>query len=475
MHSLLVKQLKKSSLNSNELPSSQENWVEFIERINKTYIERDQERYLNEHSMEIFSKEMMKLNEELEKAHQIAQSGFWSYDGINDFFIWSKELFFALEISPKDKPQTLKDFFNLIHENDRGQFIEKIRRSLNERHDYDDEIRIRNSKGQYIWVRVIGKPQEEAMQISGVAINIHKNKQAEEEIKALHQKITFSARRAGMAEVATSILHNIGNILNSSNVSINLLKKSLTEPHYHRFLKLTKLLIQNKDDLADFLTNDPKGLMIPNYISMLSELFINEQKKNIQEIDSLIKDLNHIKDIVAMQKTLGSVSTIVEKVNLQELIDSALEITMLSRQDGPIEIVKEYIACPVILADKSKLLQILINLLQNSRDAVLLNTKSTRKVIKLQIESLNPKTIQIFVEDNGVGISSKHIKRIFSFGFTTKENGHGFGLHSSALSAQQMGGILYAESKGKEKGAKFILNMPIEGAKDMRGTRYERP
>jgi two-component system NtrC family sensor kinase len=60
-----------------------------------------------------------------------------------------------------------------------------------------------------------------------------------------------------------------------------------------------------------------------------------------------------------------------------------------------------------------------------------------------------------------VGIAPENLTRIFSHGFTTRTDGHGFGLHSAALAAQQMGGRLTAQSDGPGRGATFTLELPV--------------
>ena len=127
---------------------------------------------------------------------------------------------------------------------------------------------------------------------------------------------------------------------------------------------------------------------------------------------------------------------------------------------------------PIIMTDKSKVLQIIVNLVQNAKDA--LTTPGYQvpiKCINLSVEAKtgDPTKINLLVEDNGVGIKKADLISIFSMGFTTKPTGHGFGLHSSALIAKELGGELRAMSSGEGKGATFILTIPVETAKLSKG------
>ncbi|CAM3130853.1 Two-component sensor histidine kinase [Legionella steigerwaltii] len=214
IHKLLKRQLEHSNIVQDKMPETNEQWQTFIHHVNNTYMEADQERYLHERSIKISSREMMSLNEKLEYAQHIAGLGYWSYDGILDRAIWSNELFNLLHLNPSHKAPKLNEFIELIHEQDRFELIQKVKRALKDKIDYECEIRVRNPDGNYHWYRLISQCQEGEKQLAGIVIDIHKSKVSEEKIKELNQKISSTARRAGMAEVATTILHNIGNILN---------------------------------------------------------------------------------------------------------------------------------------------------------------------------------------------------------------------------------------------------------------------
>ncbi|QEY51221.1 sensor histidine kinase [Legionella longbeachae] len=463
IHKLLQRQLARSKIDPNQKPESTEQWITFLNHINNAYIEIDQERYMHERSIAISSREMMNLNEKLERAQHIVGLGYWSYDGNTDYTIWSNELFKLFHLNPINKPPTLNEFIELIHEQDRFDFIQKVERALNEKVDYECEMRVKNPDGDYRWYRAIVQCLEADKQLTGIVIDIHKNKIAEEKIKELNQQISSTARRAGMAEVATTILHNIGNILNSANVSISLVKSSYKQAYYKKLMKVITMIEQHQTDLAHFLSHDPKGMIIPEFLLSLSKVIMEEEEKNNFEIENLEHDLQHINQIVDMQKSIGGISSFRESVYIPELIDSALNITMNSCKKE-IDFIKEFKPAPLIFVDKSKLLHILINLIQNAKDSVLEKTSNPTKRIKISVQKIK-NCVQIIVKDNGIGIKVEDLQHIFAFGFTTKENGHGFGLHSSALSAKEMGGELFAESLGEGCGAQFRLTLPITDSK----------
>lgn len=463
IHKLLLRQLEKVNISVDKKPDTDEQWLAFLERINNSYNDADQERYLHERSMEISSREMMGLNKRLENAQQIARLGYWSYDGLTDHAIWSKDLFFLFKLNPLDKPPTYDEFMSWVYINDRYELVNKVDSALRDRVDYECEVRVRNSEGEYRWYRIVGRCLEGEKQLEGIVMDIHNDKVAEEQINELNKQISSTARRAGMAEVAATILHNIGNILNSANVSSMLIKNGFNQSYKQKLLKIFDMILQHEQDLSDFFINDAKGKLIPKYISSLSKVILEDYEKNSAEIDNLIKDLKHISQIVDMQKSISGMSSLKEKVYLPEVIEIALNMSMSNSNHEMIDIIKEFEDCPLVDIDKSKLLQILVNIIQNARDSVLQNPPDEFKEIKLIIKNIDDDFFQFQIKDNGIGIEPENLNRIFSFGFTTKINGHGFGLHSAALSAREMGGTLHAESKGIGYGAQFNLTLPIMG------------
>ncbi|MCE0724112.1 sensor histidine kinase [Legionella resiliens] len=461
IHKLLKRQLEHSHIGQDNKPETDEQWETFIKRVNNAYMEADQERYLHERSMRISSREMLNLNEKLEFAQHIAGLGYWSFDGNTGYTIWSNELFNLFHLNAINKPPSLQEFLELVHEQDRFELSHKIERALNAHIDYECEVRVKAPDGKYHWYRIIGQCQDGDKHLAGIVIDIHKSKINEEKIKELNQQISSTARRAGMAEVATTILHNIGNILNSSNVSITLLKNSFQQDCHKKLLKIMEMMEKHQMDLADYLTKDPKGKLIPEYLNKLTKIILEENEKNNIEIENLQNDLHHISQIVNTQKSISGLSSVNEKIYLPELIDTALNISMSSSKKTGIKITKEFKPAPLVTVDKSKLLQILINLIQNAKESVLEDTISSIKEIRLIVQKTKKNSVQIIIEDNGVGINADNLQRIFAFGFTTKKDGHGFGLHSSALSAREMGGSLLAKSEGKGYGAQFTLTLPI--------------
>ena len=118
--------------------------------------------------------------------------------------------------------------------------------------------------------------------------------------------------------------------------------------------------------------------------------------------------------------------------------------------------------------DRHKLMQILINLFSNACNAVMANEAGTR-TIRVALKRTGPAYARIEISDNGIGIEPENLTRIFQHGFTTRAEGHGFGLHSSAIAAAELGGSLRAESEGIGMGAAFIIDLPFRPKEDSNG------
>lgn len=467
MHKLLHRQLSRLNLNPDSLPTDINKWQELLQRVNQAYLDADQEKYLLERSMEISSSEMKDLNTKLEESQHIAGMGYWFHNKETQKNIWSKELYNMFKLEFDKSVPTLEEIFTLIHEEDREKIRKLVKKAFSNGENYEAELRMKSVKGDgdYRWYYVIGRPKFEQdkpiTELAGITMDITNRKTAEEKVSSLQQQLVSSARRAGMAEVATSILHNVGNVLNSVNVSINMISEYIKHSDVNKLLMAERLLIEHKNDLGNYITKDVRGKLIPQYLVTFTENLQSNYDKVKAELQNLIEQVGHIKAITEMQKSLSGVSGIVEKVYVPESIDSALKMCGKDIGKNDINILKNYENTPFIPTDNSKLIQILVNLISNARDAFIKH-KVTNKQITISIKKTNDDFVMIQVKDNGVGIASENLIKIFSFGFTTKVTGHGFGLHSSALAAKELGGSLEAKSDGIGHGACFELKLPLK-------------
>jgi ligand-binding sensor domain-containing protein/signal transduction histidine kinase len=285
-------------------------------------------------------------------------------------------------------------------------------------------------------------------------------KQAEVERERLHKQLLETSHQAGMAEVATNVLHNVGNVLNSVNVSAAVLADMVRKFKVPSLARVAELLEQNAANLGAFVTSDPKGSQVPAFLGKLAEHMAKDQGEIIREMELLEKNVEHIKEIVAMQQSYARVSGVREIVQASELVEDSYRMDLDSYTRHGVQFIRDYHDVPLVNVEKHKVLQILTNLIRNAKQACD-ERGEKEKQVSVRIVSEDGH-VKISVADNGIGIPPENITRIFNHGFTTRRNGHGFGLHSGALAAKELGGSLTVASDGPGKGSVFTLALPCE-------------
>jgi signal transduction histidine kinase len=311
-----------------------------------------------------------------------------------------------------------------------------------------------------------GKPTA----LRGIFQDITRQKLDEEQLDKLNRQLIDASRSAGMAEVATGVLHNVGNVLNSVGVSATSVGERLRNSKITKLCKVTALLREQNGSLADFLTRDPKGKLIPEFLGTVADELANEQSQLIAKMAVVGEHIEHIKEIVAMQQDYARASGVYETLAPEHLVEDALRLNVAAFDRHHIELVREFEEnTPKICVDRHKVLQILINLIRNGKYAMEDAPENQRRMV-IRIGTASPDRVKIVVSDNGVGIAPEHVTKIFNRGFTTKKDGHGFGLHSGANAAKEMSGSLIARSDGPGKGAEFTLELPTTPPLPRRGT-----
>jgi PAS domain S-box-containing protein len=322
--------------------------------------------------------------------------------------------------------------------------------------------------GKMKYLQTIKSPvfgaENKAIGTQSISLDITERKEAEANLEKLHRELVTASRQAGMAEVATSVLHNVGNVLNSVNVAASTISDKLKQSKTASVARLAALLRNHANDLGKFLTSDPNGQKIPGYLQDLAGFLAAEQAFLLEETETVKKHIDHIKDIVSMQQSYAKVAGVTEIVKVSELVEDAVRMNVGALARHEVKLVREFDPnIPQIIADKHKILQILVNLIRNAKYACE-DAGQKEKQLTIRIRQ-HENVIRIMVVDNGVGIPTENLTRIFNHGFTTRKEGHGFGLHSGALAAKEMGGALVAESEGLGKGATFTLELPLQPAK----------
>jgi signal transduction histidine kinase len=267
------------------------------------------------------------------------------------------------------------------------------------------------------------------------------------------QELMRASRHAGMAEVATGVLHNVGNILNSVNVTVELLREGDRSMSVQRLTQLKSIL----EKLDPKTLDATKVAALVKFTDVLATSLAGERAATIEKIDTLRGHVDHIKRVVSMQNAYARQTSVIEVARVRGLVEEAVEIALPPARRAALTL---EIDVPDAHAkfDRHRALQIVVNLIANARDAVA--TTDGPKQVAISGTMENGK-LTISVRDSGIGFTPETGQKLFAAGFTTKQQGHGYGLHSSALAARQLGGELRAKSDGLGRGATFSLVLPL--------------
>ena len=286
-------------------------------------------------------------------------------------------------------------------------------------------------------------------------------KRLRQEREDVTAQLLQASRRVGMADVASSVLHNVGNVLNSINISAGVVGATIRQLSLENITRTASMLQERGDDVGDFLTQDPKGKLIPQYLTDLGKQLNIERTMLLNEVDHLTHNVEHIKQVITAQQGLARSGGMVERTMVMEVVEQAVTLTFLPEDYEQIHVIRQNQEFPPLQMDKHQVLQILINLIRNAIESMKTDSSNSHVLtLGLSLEKAEDEIswVKVTISDSGPGIAPEHLSRIFTQGFTTKKKGHGFGLHSAALSAKAMGGSLSVESKGT--GTTFILDLP---------------
>lgn len=294
----------------------------------------------------------------------------------------------------------------------------------------------------------------------GITYDVTEAQENAIELEKTRRHLLDTSRMAGMAEIATGVLHNVGNVLTSLNVSADVLAKGLRQSKVDTLSKIAALLQEHTNDLAAFIVDDPKGKRVPEFLDTLSQHMIEERDRLSRELSSLQENIDHIKEIITMQQAYATMAGVVEPLDAAALVEDALRMNAGALVRHAVSVVREFHPCPRIRGERAKVLQILVNLIRNAKYAADDGGAADKK-ITLRVAPAGADRVQITVQDNGIGISAENMGKLFQHGFTTRSAGHGFGLHSARQAAIDLHGSLTAHSDGVGQGATFTLELPV--------------
>lgn len=384
-----------------------------------------------------------------------------------------------------------------LHPDDRAKWGTEFARTCSTGVNFRSDYRLIARSGKIVWVhgecQLVTDENGKPLFLMGIAFDITDQKVAEEkvqeanralnvaqdaltemnqtlerrvaqrtvELETAHQQLVKVARQAGMAEIATEVLHNVGNVLNSVNVRAGIVREKVRASRLGAFERVCDTLDKHADDLGNYLSRDTQGQLLPDYIKKLTKHLMAERTSLIEDIDELNVHVEHMNTLISAQQSYAGGQALIEPTDVADIIQEATNVCHTAMKRNEVSVRCKIPTMPKLMLDRHRVMQILMNLITNAAQACGESSRTDRSVT-VRVDPSENGIFRIVVTDNGIGIASENLARIFSHGFTTREDGHGFGLHSAANAAKEMGGSLTAASNGLGQGATFTLILPAK-------------
>ena len=186
-----------------------------------------------------------------------------------------------------------------------------------------------------------------------------------------------------------------------------------------------------------------------------------ERESLLAETTRQLHHIRRVAEIIRAQQDTAKLIDFTEQVNLTSLLEESLELFQGELDEQRITVERHYGFQQSICSEPHKILQVVNNLIRNAVDAFDGISAEEKKISLSTYPTADRDEVVVEISDNGKGMRQNILQQAFTFGFTTKKGGHGFGLHNSANLAAEMGGSLTGESAGPEQGARFIMRLPV--------------
>jgi DNA-binding LacI/PurR family transcriptional regulator/signal transduction histidine kinase len=276
-----------------------------------------------------------------------------------------------------------------------------------------------------------------------------------EKLHASFQELTEQAYREGMADISIEILHNIGNILNSINVSASLMKTATDSPLIPYLINANQLLSSHLEDLGNFIARDPKGMKLMQFYLKLGTYFAEFKNQVLYNSTRLDEKIKSIVDLISAQQTYTGVNESIERHDIASILDDTIKLMAESIEKYQIQVTKDYRVRPQIMVQRLKLFHVLFNLINNAKTAMTETKADERKLTLTICEDEKGKYIRI--SNNGYGPSHNLLEKIFDFGYPNPTTGYELGLHSCIKYMDEMGGKIWADANNPNQGTTFVL------------------
>ena len=394
-------------------------------------------------------------------ATRAAQAGVWEWQESNNELWWNDTMYAIYGVPADQFALRHNAVIAMIHPDDLPHAQAAWDEALSDTNQLRVQFRVVHPDGRVVHLdslaAVITDSHTSHRRLVGITLDISDRVEAEQRERQLQTQLREASHQSGMAEVAIGVLHNVGNVLNSLGISSFTAQARLRGWQFDRVERVAAMLESHRGALDEFLVNDPRGRNLPEYLAALGAQMKRDGQGLQVEIDAINGHVQYLREIVQAQQSYARGGGSQEAVNVRELVESAVRLK--GQELKRMELTREVAEGAEVWTDRYKLLQIVVNFIANACDAVAAQESGARQIrIRAAIES---EQLEISVEDSGVGIAADVLPRVWEFGFTTKAHGHGFGLHSSAVAAQQLGGSIAAESAGPGRGARFSVRIPV--------------
>ena len=390
-------------------------------------------------------------------ATRAAQAGVWEWQERCNELWWNETMYAIYAVSPATFTPKHETVVMLIHPDDLAHAQAAWQSALHGTDQLRIQFRIVRPDKSVVHVDahavMVTDSHTAERRLVGITLDISERVAAEQRERQLQKQLLEASHLSGMAEVATGVLHNVGNVLNSLGISASTAQAHVQASPAERIERIASMLEQSGGAAADAT----RARMVPEYLRALSAQTHRDAEVARHEIDAITGHVQYLREIVQAQQSFARVSGNDEAVEVGELVDAALTLTGQDLKGATL--IRDLEEMPEVWTDRYKLLQIVVNFITNACDAMAENGSSERRMA-VRARLLQGE-LEISVEDSGSGIAAELLDRIWEFGFTTKPHGHGFGLHSSAVAAQQLGGTVTAASAGAGKGARFAVKIPV--------------
>lgn len=419
-----------------------------------------------------------------EQRYQLAAAagrvGIWDWSRERNGFFFSENFLDMAGLEESQVGRDLDDWLELLHEDDR----ESLMRVANElragkcKHA-ELELRMYRPNGELAWFMLRGAAYADEAdgpitRVTGSVTDITDRKLAESALAEAQEKALANARAAGKAEFANSVLHNIGNVLSSVNVGCDQIRQLLAQSKLEKLLRANTLVEKHADNLAQFLSEDEQGRYLGPYLLKTGEM-LEKEHENLREItQEMLGQIQLMSDIIKTQQADAKAVDQPKFYDLATLVEESLKIQMAGMKKRRVQLIKRYPPHQVkVFFPKARLTHILVNIIKNGCEAMMSKPPGERVLeVRIEVES-DPDRPRVIIQDSGRGIHPEVLPHLFTHGFTTKSDGHGFGLSYCRRTMKEYQGDISVASEGPIEGATFELRFYNEAALERAGVARE--